>query len=58
MIEARVLALTLTIISFITVGGSPTVAANDSPRFSIAQAKSELQSKLHTLIDKLRGSFD
>ena len=55
MIEARALALTVTIILVVTVGGSPTAAAKDSPRFSVAQAQSELQSKLHTLIDKLRG---
>jgi HlyD family secretion protein len=56
MIEARALALTFTIILVVTAGGSPAVAANDSPRFSIVQAQSELQSKLHTLIDKLRGA--
>jgi HlyD family secretion protein len=39
----------------VTVGGSPSAAANDSPRFAIAQAQSELHSKLQTLIDKLRG---
>src|SRR5215831_1896605 len=55
MIEARGLAVTLTIISVVTVGGWPAAAANDSPRFSIVQAQSELQTKLHTLIDKLRG---
>jgi HlyD family secretion protein len=55
MIEARALALTLTIIFVDTIGGSPAAAASDSPRFSIAQTQSELQSKLHTLIDKLRG---
>jgi HlyD family secretion protein len=57
MIEARALALTLTltIILVVTVRGSLAAAANDSPRFSIVQAQSELQSKLHTLIDKLRG---
>src|SRR5215468_3674545 len=54
MIEARVPALTLTIILGVTVGGWPA-AANDSPRFSFAQAQSGLQTKLHTLIDKLRG---
>ena len=56
MIEARGLAVTLTIISVVTVGGWPAAAANDSPRFSIVQAQSELQTKLHTLIDKLRGA--
>ena len=56
MIEARALALTLTTTLVVTAGGSPPVAANDSPRFSIVQAQSELQSKLHTLIDKLRGT--
>ena len=56
MIEARALALTFTILLVVTAGGSPAVAANDSPRFSIVQAQSELQSKLHTLIDKLRGA--
>jgi HlyD family secretion protein len=55
MIEARALSLTLTTILVVTVGGLPATAANDSPRFSSAQAQSELQSKLHTLIDKLRG---
>jgi hypothetical protein len=54
MIEARALALILTAILVVTVGGLPAAAANDSPRFPIAQ-QSELQSKLHTLIDKLRG---
>jgi HlyD family secretion protein len=55
MMEARGLAFALTIISVVTAGGSPEATANDSPRFSIAQAQSELQTKLHTLIDKLRG---
>jgi HlyD family secretion protein len=54
MIKARALALILTIILVVTVGGSPA-AAKDSPRFSIAQVQSELHSKLQTLIDKLRG---
>src|SRR5258708_11321282 len=56
MIEARALALTLTVILVVTVGGSPAATANDRPRFSIAQDQSDLQSKLHTLIDKLRGA--
>jgi HlyD family secretion protein len=56
MIEARALALTLTIILVVTVGGSPAAAANDSSRFSIVQAQSDFQTKLHTLIDKLRGT--
>ena len=51
MIEARAGALIVTIILVATAGGWPAAAANDSPRFSIAQAKSELQSKLHTLIE-------
>ena len=55
MIQARALTLILTIILVVTVGGWPA-AAKDSPRFSVAQAQSELQSKLHTLIDKLRGA--
>jgi hypothetical protein len=38
MIEARALALTLSIILVITADVSPVAAANDSPRFSIAQA--------------------
>ena len=55
MIQSRALTLILTIILVVTVGGWPA-AAKDSPRFSVAQAQSELQSKLHTLIDKLRGA--
>ena len=55
MIQARALTLILTIILVVTVGGWPA-AAKDSPRFSVAQAQSELQSKLHTLIDRLRGA--
>ena len=55
MIEGRALTFTLTVISVVTVGGWPAAAANDSPRFFFAQAQSELQTKLHTLIDKLRG---
>jgi HlyD family secretion protein len=55
MIEARALAVSLTIISVVTVGGWPAAAASDSPRFSFAQAQPELHAKLHTLIDKLRG---
>ena len=54
MIEGRALTFTLTVISVVTVGGWPA-AAKDSPRSSIVQAQSELQTKLHTLIDKLRG---
>jgi HlyD family secretion protein len=57
MIEDRALALTLIAILVVTAGGRPAAAAaNDSPRFSIVQAQSDLQSKLHTLIDKLRGT--
>jgi len=55
MIQARALPLTFTIISVVTVGGPPAVATSDSSRVSVAQAQSDLQSKLHTLIDKLRG---
>ena len=55
MIEGRALTFTLTVISVVTVGGRPAAAANDSPRFFFAQAQSELRTKLHTLIDKLRG---
>src|SRR5262252_8005301 len=55
MIEARALTLILTTTALVTVGGWPAAAANNSPRFSFAQAQPELQTKLHTLIDKLRG---
>src|SRR6516225_2215759 len=53
MIEVRGLAVAL--ISVVTIGGWPGAAANDSPRFSFARAQPELQTKLPTLIDKLRG---
>ena len=53
MIEVRGLAVAL--ISVVTIGGWPAAAANDSPRFSFARGQPELQTKLHTLIDKLRG---
>lgn len=56
MIEDRALALTLIAILVVTAGGRPAAAANDSSRFSIVQAQSDLQTKLHTLIDKLRGT--
>jgi HlyD family secretion protein len=55
MIEARALTLILTTTLVVTAGGRPAAAANDSPRLSFAQAQPELQTKLHTLIDKLRG---
>ena len=55
MIEGRVLALILTATLVVTIGGWPSAAAKDSPRFSFAQTQPELQTKLHTLIDKLRG---
>src|SRR5262245_17413535 len=47
---------TLAIMSVIAVGVPPAAVANDRHGFSVAQAQSELQSKLHTLIDKLRGT--
>jgi hypothetical protein len=40
MIEARALALTFTVLLVVTACGSPAVAANDGPRFSIVQAQS------------------
>jgi HlyD family secretion protein len=56
MIEARSFALTLTIMLLVAIQGSPAAAANDGPHPSAAQVQSELQAKLHTLIDKLRGT--
>jgi HlyD family secretion protein len=55
MIEARLLPLILTIMLIVAAGVSPTATANDDP-VSVAQAQSDLQTKLHTLIDKLRGA--
>ena len=55
MIEARSFAFTLTIMLAVAIHGAPAAAANDGPHPTPAQVQSEIQAKLHTLIDKLRG---
>ena len=56
MIEARSFAFTLTIMLAVAIHGAPAAAANDGPHPTPAQVQSEIQAKLHTLIDKLRGT--
>jgi HlyD family secretion protein len=55
MRSPRLFAVTLAIMSVAVTANSPAAPANDPGPFSVAQAQSDLQSKIQTLIDKLRG---